>query len=495
MPTSDTPSIRLDRRPARLWTVRAGAFVAAASLACGLAGCDRDNAAQRAIEDASIKLGALGTSGSTPLPSIDSRKSQFQSIVTSLRAVASETSGGQASAANLMMARASAGLGDIAAAEATEAESEALRTAASVLAPLDQALSQIGVAKGLEIFDPTEEIAAIDGQIAEKRTELAGVQERLAGQRAVVSDLEAKASSARASARGEQEQEAQARLAAQQGSQTMRLSALEQANQYRRRADSAERQAAEFDAEAALERPKAEAIQLDVTRLTRQIELLEERQVALRERATTSKAQADRARADAADAVRQVRERLDQLAKLREATGGPTEEALRQYSSAAGSARKAAQGASRDAANNARLSASSALISAAGIKAGRTRGLQVFADVLKSVDGAGLEGVGDVRSKIAAAEEAAKASAEETRTAYEEAVSALPSGGSGDVATRVESMKARLEALIGKKPEPAGEPGAESPGEPSADAPAPDAPAPGDQPEGGETPDAPTPPG
>lgn len=477
-----TSAIR--NRTLSIATQRVLALLAASSLALPLSACQREDATQAAIREAGIQFEGLGAVGSTALPSVARRKGVYESIIRSLKDATSggeaAGTGGQSSAANTMLARAHAGLGDILSAEAVEAEREALSTASAVRGSLDQALSQFSVASGLEIYDPEKDIAALDALAQMKAEELESVKARHAEQVGVVERLLSEATTAEAGARSQRDQEASARLASQQGSQTLRLTALEQATQYRRLADKQERTASELRAEAASEQPKAEEIQAEIARLTRQIELIGENKASLRARAENAKAQAQSARSDAARAAAMISARLEELAKNREATTAPTEASLRAYAAAASAAKKAAQNAgpdSRETVAAAKLSYASYLSSIAAIKSARTRGLRSYAELLRSVEGAKIEGLNAGSLKTAPAEEAAKASLEETRQAFEEAISAFGAvGGSAEAQAKIDAIKQRLMNLIGQKPEPA--PGTEgAPGEPEpSPPPAPDAP-------------------
>ncbi|MFN7022322.1 MAG: hypothetical protein ACK4WH_13470, partial [Phycisphaerales bacterium] len=101
----------------RAWLIASVGLVAVA-----LPGCGEGDDASVAIEKAAVVLNSLGASGSNAITASPERRSSYQNIISSLAPAASSDSPARASAANILIARGHAGLGEMAALEAAKAE-------------------------------------------------------------------------------------------------------------------------------------------------------------------------------------------------------------------------------------------------------------------------------------------------------------------------------------------------------------------------------------
>lgn len=476
---------------------RVTALLAACAIAASLASCGRSDPVQAEIDRVSVGLGAISTSGSTALPSVENRKAVYQWAIARLTgnngnisieglrtdepaptnpAAVNATIAGQASAANLLLARGYAGLGEISAQEAAQLEAGASLQISPISAALDQWLAQNAAADALAAYDPAKDIAEIEKQIGEKQkladTARANKDRMIAG----ISDLEGQVADLTAQARALREQAAEVRGRATGVSETMRLELLTEAVRIGRSADQIEKEAANLMAKIAIEKPAADNLQRGIDELTTQIQLLRTDKDNLRQRADQNAAAAKRARDEAQAAAVRLTQMLGALTTAREGVTGPTDAAVAAYEKAVAAAKKAGQGA-RESKGQSAIAAGNYQHALADVLATRARGERSYADLLQTLATAQppLPNASDFASKAAAASDAAKASLEAARAAFEAALNQYSSaGGAGDTQDRLEALEATMNRLLGKQPEGGEEAAPTAPdapdGAPAADA-------------------------
>ena len=361
-------------------------FLLSACLLAALAGgCGGESAAEQALRRATLKLDALSIAGSTPMPSEVGRKAVYNDVLTNLRSFADAPEPGEAAAANLLIARAHAGMGEIASQHAAEAERRFLSQLTTVTAALDQWVSQNSVADALSLYDPAKDLADLDRQIADRAKEAEAMQAEKARQETVVQDLQSRAEQALQASKSERARETSIRLQADLAgvSQTARYDLVQQAAQAGRAADAKEKESAFLQAEAASQSPRIGEIQRQIDRLRTQAQLLAQAKTDISARKATATQQAEAARAEAAKAAQSIEAILTAIAAARDAATTPTDEAVKAYTAASASAKKAASGAAgRDHKLSANTAAGSYQQSLGDVQAARARSLASYAAAL-----------------------------------------------------------------------------------------------------------------
>lgn len=469
----------MTRRTTTACVSRVAALLAACALAASLASCGRSDPVQEEIDRVSIGLGAVSTSGSTPLPSVENRKDVYvwaiarltgsgsgnisiEGLSTTTPAPSSPAAvnapiAGQAAAANLLVARGHAGLGEISAQEAAQLEAGATLQISPISAALDQWLAQNAAADALSAYDPAADIAAIEKQIGEKQKLADAARANKDSKVAAIADLEGQVADLIAAARVLREQSAEVRGLATGVSETERLALLTEAVRIGREADQVEKEAANLLARIAMEKPAADNLQRGIDELTTQMQLLRTDKENLRKRADQGAAAAQRARSEAQSAATRLMQMLGQLTAAREAAEAPTTAAVSAYEKAVSSANKAGQGV-RDQSlkGQSAIAAGNYQHALADVLATRARGEFSYAELLNDLANAQpkLPNASDLASKAATAADSAKAAREAAVAAFRAALDKYTSAGSGGGETqdRLEALKNAMNAILGNQP-------------------------------------------
>lgn len=452
-------------------------LVLACGVAAGLAGCD-DDQNQRAIDAASVRLDAFGAAGSAAFPREKFRKDTYTEVISGLKSVAESGTPGQRAAANLLIARGHAGMGEIAAQNAAELERRFLSQLTVVRAALDQWVSQNSVADALKVYDPTKDLADLDKQIAARLAEAEALQTEKAKQVQVVDAIKTKADQASAQAKQERTREAQIRASAEGQSQTGRLDILTRANEARRAADKFDEQAAIFLAEAAKEAPRLDELQREIDRLKTQSDLLRTAKSEIQARHAKSLEQSGVARDEAQGAAAKIKAALAELETTRNALTGPRQEAVRAFTQAAAAAKKAASEAQRETKNAAQSAGLNYQQALGDLQSTQAFSASLLSATLQMILNAKppvpeTSGLGAERDRAKQEFETART---ESESAYKAALALFASSGVKADDERVKKIEARLRALANEKPEPAAEPAAEPAPAGDAGAPAADKP-------------------
>ncbi len=462
---------------------RAAALLAACALAASLSSCGRSDPVQEEIDRVAIGLGAISTSGSTPLPSVENRRQVYQWAInrlsgrggsinmegvktdggSSVSAVTSSNTG-QAAAANLLVARGHAGLGEIEAQEAARLEASASYKISPILTALDQWLTLNVSADAYAAYDPAPELAAIEQQIGAKQKLADDARAAKDRQQAVIDGLEKDSADAMGRSRALREQAAEIRGRATNVSETERLDLITEAVRVGREADQIEKDAATLLARVDVEKPSLEALQKGIDELSTQIQLLRADKDTVRQRSERSAEAAKNARDAARAAADRVMQLLGELTKAREALAEPTEAAIKAYSDAAGAARKAQS--AKETKVQAYVATGNYQHALADVLTTQARGQAAFAELLNRLASArpALPNAADLQGRATAATEAAKASRDRAKEALQAALTAYGTGGgSGDTQERLDALERSLNDLLGNQPEAADAPMEEAP--------------------------------
>lgn len=467
-------------RPTRFVTrFTAIALIAAAGT---LVGCDQQDQISAEIQRADLVLNSVSSVGYTALPTGDRKREDLQWVINRLtgktvtgipKSLSAEGVKGaekhrgaissdlptlsvapvdssdplESAAANLLVARAQAGLAELKAQEQQEKEAALLNQISIIRASMNEWTTLNMLANGQEAYNPAQDIARFEQQIAERETSLNERKSAKAQQDAAIAALAARAQEATTNTETQRTREAELRNQMTTGTQTQRAALLEQITEVKRAGDALEMQAANLQAEIAKEQPKADIIEREVNLATKQIELLRNAITATNTRAESSRQVAARARATAAEAAGRLDQLISDAKGLRTNADGPGSEALSHYQQALSAAKKA-QTALKDA--EARGSAAAAVgsfsQSMGDVHAARARGLGQFGDLLASIasDRATLPNAATYRADA----DTLHKGAEEARKAAKEAYSsAQTSYATANFKTRAEEIQKKIEDL------------------------------------------------
>lgn len=457
-------------RPDRL----ALALVLCSGLA--LSACDRHDPADEAIQAASIKLQSISGGSAAPGVYQKLRKDTYQAVLAGVKSYTDSGSPAQQAAAQLLVARAQAGMGEISGQDAADLERAFLSTLGVARARLDQWLSQNSVSTALKVYDPAKDLADLDKQIAERGAEADALKAQQAKLRAQIADISARAKKAGDDAKAKRQQETGIRKQGEGQSQTQRLTLLEQSAAVRREADALDQQNAVLQAEAAKFEPVAAEIDRQMARLATQQDLLRKAKADASGLAQRKGAASDAARQESLAAAKTIDEVLKELADQRQAISGPTSDAVKNYAAAAASAKKAVSGSTDKSKNSAQMSAASYSQALGDVRAGQARSLSAYIGVLELMATAtpALPSKAAIQSALDAAKAEHTSAAAEAITAYKSALDGFKSGaGRSDEEKKLaELIQSKLERLADEKP-PAAEPAAAPPaGETAPPAPA-----------------------
>ncbi|MBX3385604.1 MAG: hypothetical protein KF768_03450 [Phycisphaeraceae bacterium] len=497
-------------------------FSAAAALSAALVsmpGCGDSDGVQAELERAEIVLTAISNPGSTARPPDDRRRDDLQWVIDRLSgrpgkgvaysllrpedfdrrlddpqarpkpgagalpeprsAAVDANQPGQAAAANMLVSRAHAGLGEIQANAHARVEAALLNQLAVIRAALGEWNALNSQAAGFETYDAEADVRSLQSQMTERQSELGQAQQASRAAVDAIAALEAEAS--QLSAQGEQarQRETAVRERMLNASETERLRLLEEATRHRREADDFDRQAAVILARAEADRPNAATLARRVSLIESQITFLRDGVASVRERGDKNLAAATRARADAAQVAARLDTLITEAATLRANADAPADEAVRLYGLAQSAATKAASKAT-DAATKGQASvlAAAAAQAAADVQASRARGLTQYATVVRSAadDPFRLPNRATYSQR---AGEAEKRSADAQKLAGELYKAAMDSFGRAGTAgagaqgqalkQRLDSLGKQLSVLAGEAPVPTNEPADQAPSAPTAD--------------------------
>ena len=448
----------------RLFTPVVAALLAAA---CGaMAGCNRTDQEQVAIDTANVQMDAQIVAGANPVYSAKQRARVFNDVVASLKPIADGGDPSHASSATLLIARAKSGLGEIAASDAADVERQFLASSTVTRALLNQWTSQHATAESLSRYDPSKDLADLDREIAGKSAEMTTLTAGKAKQDAAVAAIRARADGFKAEARAQRTREASIRMSAEGKSQTAREDIIRQAVEASRAADALDRQAAELNAEAEKEAPESDEIANQIERLEAQVDSLRKAKENIEGRASAARSQSARAKADASAIGPTIAASLNALAGLRENASKPAKDAAARYSEASALAAKSLAGASREGKTAGQSLLGTSQQSLADVLAAKARSLAIYVRVLDAAAEArpAIPDAADVARRAADARAELESARADAEAAYEKARSAyLAAGGSTELQARLKGVAESLEHLKEERARPPEPPKAPEP--------------------------------
>ena len=413
-----------------------------------LAGCGRDSDEQ-SVAEASIMLAAMDNGSGTPSPEV-SAKAGYTEVINSLQSIAGGD-GPHAADAAVLVAEAQQGI----AVQATERAAELLHAAqlrqSSIRAQLRAWQMHSAAAAAAASYDASPEIAAIDRSTREKQDQAEAEQARkatieadIAGLLRQVTDRLAQASELRAQA-------GNLRLEIARVSETEGLRLTEQIRELSRAADKLEFEAREIKVRADRRNLDLQESEVEITKLTNQIELLGQSRSAVQTRAAASQEQAARARGDAEKAAVEIASRVDTgenaLTPFMDTQASAAmQEAISGFKSAIASANKA-RSTRKSAAN---LAIGQAQQNLADIQWSYAQSLDSYAQLMAELASAqpALPAAAEYASRAETASQQATEAKQAAYDGYQAAKSAYSgAGATGDARDRLNAVGSRLDAI------------------------------------------------
>jgi len=417
-------SLRLEGRPARLL----GAMAAASCLL--MQACESEDPVSVSIETASMELRSLNPTGG-PGPSASARRERYQAALSELKSPGGTPSAAQQTTIALMTAEAEAGLAIIPLSEAFDIERAVLADIREADALLAEWRSHVLSESTSLMYDPSEELAEIDDEIAQRDADITlaegvkvAIDDRIRGLTEQIDQNMAEASEQR-------EIEARLRTEARATSAVEGAELIKTARAHQRVADALEVESEKLQARVdQLEREAAEA-QLEIDRLRTQRQLLGKARADVQQRAQAASeeaAQAAREADEAASELATVLQRIEQARSSSSAMSEAYDDAFAGLERALSAARRA-QGDQK--ARSAAKTAMGAIQQTLGAAHdARARGIRAHVNLLESLveEGAELPGsaahgalLEQARSDLAAEEQAAADAYAAARSDYESA--------------------------------------------------------------------------
>ncbi len=323
------------------------ALLVLASGAWGLAGCERVDEAERKLVAAKARMTAIA-GREEPAPTA-TRAKAYQEVIQSMQSITEEGVG--KGAAQLVIAQATMGQGEIEATRQGEAETEVAQLLSRTRVLAELYVSQRSLAESQEGHDLSAGLGEIDRQIKGFEAKSAEVKARLGELEAALGKITAAAGEQGGLAKAARQQAGQLRASMNDAPGEARLKIAEEAAKRQREADKFEVQQSGIELEArALER-KLEETRRDADLLARQVELSRAARARLVDSEKLLKDQSATARADAEKAATELAASYEMLKKaVSEQLTPAYQSAVGKYNAAgaaAGQGGKADQGLSK----------------------------------------------------------------------------------------------------------------------------------------------------
>jgi predicted nucleic acid-binding Zn-ribbon protein len=445
-----------------------------------LSACDRSDPAARPLAVSSAKLQGL-SGGSYNAPSAYDQNRYYKDVLTTAKPVMdADNKSAQGAAAAGMVGNAQLGQAQPQLLAASNAEISALGKASLIRTLVDNYTSQSLSAETAGGFDPAAMIADLDKSRAEAEKEIAQNQAKLADIERKIADLSAKAESKAAEAKKLSDEFLAVRASLANLSAREAEAKLTAARETKRQGDAIRVDASRLQAQADMLKPEAAELKVLVDASKNRIAGLDRMKLEASEKAQQGQAAAAQARAGAADAAKQIEEKLKDLASVR------SNDIITAYDAGIASLRTAANTA-RTSASDAggggagKLLVGRAQLALADALSSKAASLQTYAAVLTYVANAKptLSFAPAVQNDLKSTLEMHKLTLDDAKSAFEAAESAfagiqLKGSGTGEIKDRLTKLAERLGALAGKTP------ATEAPAETPAETPAaqPEQPAP-----------------
>lgn len=299
--------------------VRRTALTTALILAAGLApvSCERADPHQSALATGSAKLQAI-SGGAYAAPYEGIKKKNYQETIEAAKPVASlEDKSAQSAAASSLVGTAQLGKAQSLLDEAALLEQAAVNRAALLRVSLDNWVAYSISADTAQGFDPTEILARIDTDRAERDREVQTLKSKLQDVERRLSDLRSQAKAKFEEADKFSLEFAKARESLASLSASEAETRLTAAREERRKGDAIRVEASRLQAQADVTQPEAEELKVLIAATQNRIASLDREKLEISERAQQGRAASAQSRTAAAETAKQIEAALTELASAR----------------------------------------------------------------------------------------------------------------------------------------------------------------------------------
>lgn len=312
-----------------------------------IAGCGEGDSGAVSVKEAADTLAALHAGGAA-VPAAELRQATYEKVAGMASRAQGEPGADPSTAASLA-AQAASGLGDLAAAEASDRERDLTAIADRLRADFDFRQAQMALAIAFDRQAAAIDVAAEDKRIAELEAQITKVGERVKSRKAAIEALKQQAADASANAHTARGEEGKLRAAAAALSPRERGEILQQAFEAQRQADSFEGQSSILLAQVASKEPLLNEARQENKGLETRLSLARKTRKTAAERKTSLRTDAAEVRADAGSAEARVVATLEEIMAARKGDlSAAYKRAADNYERAIAQFRRAAQGVSSD---------------------------------------------------------------------------------------------------------------------------------------------------
>ncbi len=458
--------------------VRRPVLATAMILAAGtlLGACERADPNQHALATGSAKLQAnSGGAYATPYDAFQSRN--YKDTIAIAKPIASgDTKSPQAAAASALVGTAQLGMSLALLDEAALLEQAAVNRATLLRVLLDNWVAYSMSADTAQGFDPTEILARIDKDRAERDREVQGYQSKLQDVERRLADLRAGAKSKFEEADKYALEFAKARESLASLTASEAETRLTSAREDRRRGDAIRVDASRLQAQADVTQPEADELKVLIAATQNRVASLDREKLEISERAQQGRAASAQSRSSAAETAKQIETALTELASSRSSgVIAKYDEAIASLRAAAASAKAA----SSDPSVGGKILVGRTQLALAGAYAAKASSVKSFASFLHHLAVAvpPLPFAASLDAPQKEAAELIRQTSEDAKSAFEAAQSAFSSvqlrgQGAAAIKDRMTQLSEAIGALAGqtKAPEvPANAaPATEQPAQPPA---------------------------
>jgi len=461
------------------------AVATALFLAAGLSpvSCERADPHQHALATGSAKLQAnSGGAYASPYESV--QKKNYQDTIEAAKPVASlDDKSPQAAAASALVGTAQLGKAQATLDEAALLEQAAVNKASLLRVALDNWVAYSISADTAQGFDPTEILARIDAERAERDREVQALQSKLQDVERRLADLRirAKAKFEEADKYSLEFSKARESLATLSASEAE--TRLTSAREERRKGDAIRVEASRLQAQADVTQPEADELKVLIAATQNRVASLDREKLEISERAQQGRAASAQSRSAAAETAKQIEAALAELSSARSAgVIAKYDEAIASLRSAAASAKAA----SSDPSVGGKILVGRTQLALAGALAAKASSLKSYASFLHHFAAATppLPFASSLEAPQKDAADQIRLATEDAKSAFEASQSAFSSvqlrgQGAAAIKDRMTQLAEAIGALAGQTaPAPPAAPAESAPPASAAPTPAPEAAAP-----------------
>lgn len=295
------------------------AVTTALVLAAGLSSvsCDRADPHQHALATGSAKLQA-NSGGAYAAPYEAAQKKNYQDTIESTQPVASlEEKSAQTAAASALLGTAQLGKAQALLDEAAVLEQASVGRAALLRVSLANWIAYSFSADTAQGFDPTDVLARIDADRAEREREVQALQTKLQDVERRLADLRTRAKAKFEEADKFAVEYATARESLATLSASEAETRLTSAREERRKGDAIRVEASRLQAQADVTQPEADELRVLIAATQNRIASLDREKLEISERAQQGRAAAAQSRSSASETAKQIETGLADLASAR----------------------------------------------------------------------------------------------------------------------------------------------------------------------------------